>query len=91
MAQKKFTDPEGDSQSVQAFKSKARAVLQDVAATGDVSQYNWSQLKTLLGVSIKDALVSMSKKYPDYSTKPGESYTDYMADLIELFYLFENE
>lgn len=91
LGQKKYGDPESDSEGVRQFKKKAQAVLEDIAATGDAAGYSWAHLKPLLAVSIKDALVSMGKKYPDYSTKPGESYNEYMGDLIELFSLFENE
>lgn len=65
--------------------------MKEIANSGDVSGYDWQQLKHFICISIKDALVQMHRKYPDFQEKPGEKFTDIVNELIELFYLFETE
>lgn len=64
----------------------------DIAQTGDSSKYDWQLLKHYIILCIKDALLFMETSFPDFGNeKPGETYRDVLGELVELFYLFENE
>lgn len=40
---------------------------------------------------VKDSLLTMQRKFPDFIEKPDESFKEIVNELIELFYLFEAE
>lgn len=74
-----------------ALKQELKGLLKEIAQTGDASKYDWQLLKHFIIVSVKDVLLKMHEKYPDFPEKGGDTFNDVVADLIELFYLFENE
>ena len=73
------------------IKRDLQRVLDDIAATGDSSKYDWQVLKYYIIVRVKDALFFMKYKYNDYVDKIGETFEDVVGELVELFYLFESE
>jgi serine/threonine-protein phosphatase 4 regulatory subunit 2 len=78
-------------EKVKHLKEELKGLLKEIANTGDASAYEWQHLKHFIIISVKDALLAMHKRYPDFEEKPGESFNEVMNELIELFYLFESE
>lgn len=83
--------PEEASEHVKKLKEELKGLLKAISTTGDASAYDWQLLKHFIVISVKDSLLWMHKKYPDFIEKPGESFTEVVNELIELFYLFETE
>lgn len=83
--------PEEAPSKVKQIKEELRGLMKEIAHSGDTGSYDWQLLKHFIIVSVKDVLLTMHKKYPDFQEKPGESFAEVVGELIELFYLFESE
>lgn len=91
LTKKAASYPEEASNKVQQVKEELKGLLKEIANSGDTSSYDWQLLKHFIIVSVKDTLLTMHKKYPDFQEKPSESFAEVVGELIELFYLFESE
>ena len=87
----KFQTAKQEATEINDLKNHLNKLIEYIAKTGDMSQYDWKTLKNIVILKIKDNLINMQSSFPDCKPIPGESFDEQMEVILQFMCGFDEK
>ena len=87
----KYLSKEENTNLMNELKNSLRKILDDIIKTGEITPYEWKNIRNFIIIKTKDILLAMQAAFPDCKSIPGESFDDQMEVILQFLAGFEEK
>lgn len=73
------------------LKNQLNKIIEVIAKTGEMNQYDWKLIKNVVILRIRDILTTMQASFPDCKSVAGESFDEQMEVILQFMCGFEEK
>lgn len=80
-----------ESKELKDMKLKLKIVIEEIAKNGDSAHYEWKNIRNLIVIKVREALLQMQNTFPDCKSVAGESFDEQMEVILQFLCGFEEK